>query len=100
MLNLQGQWIFGCAALDLRREGLAVDSATDANIVQARMAFNDVVALTHLDDGFAALTAKLVHMHRDVAVVAFGTQHHHAVVMTNLHIVTRQLATQVGGTFT
>ena len=62
------------------------------------MALNDVVALAHLDDGFAALTPKLIHMHRNVGVVPFGAQHHHAVVMTNLDIVTRQLAADVGRT--
>ena len=37
-------------------------------------------------------------MHTDVAVVAFGAQHNHAVVVTNLNVVTRQLTAEVGGT--
>ena len=73
VLNLQSQRILRCATLNLSRKWLAIDRAANSHIVQARMAFNDVMIFTHLDDGFAALTAKLVHMHRDIPVGTFGT---------------------------
>ena len=62
------------------------------------MAFDDVVVLTHFDDGFAALSTELVHMNIDIAVVTFGTEHNDAVIMANLHIVARQLTAEVGRT--
>ena len=98
VLYLQSQRIFERAALYLRREGLAIHSATDANVVETRVAFNDLMIFTHLDNGFATLAAKLVDMYCDVFVVTLGTKNNHAVVVTNLNVVTRQLTAEVGGT--
>ena len=62
------------------------------------MAFNDVVVVAHFDNGFAALTPELVHVHTQVTVLAFGAQHNDAVIVTNLNVIARQLTTEVGRT--
>ena len=94
----KAKWVFQRAALDLRGERLAIALAFDADVVQARLALDGIGFAVDLDLGHTRLARELVHMHLQITVLPALAQLNHRVVLPNLHVITGQLATQIGGT--